>query len=69
MVCCLFQTTVILCKCSLRIVPQKANYRRNVVATLDFHGDQVEFADAARQHITKHATKTRADWRSELLHI
>ncbi|KIW06114.1 uncharacterized protein PV09_03281 [Verruconis gallopava] len=39
----------------------------NVVGTLEYHGDQVEFADAVRRHISKHASKSREEWRRELL--
>ena len=38
-----------------------------MVATLNYHSDDVEFADAVEAHIAKHATKTRAQWRRELL--
>lgn len=37
------------------------------MVTLDFHHDQVAFAEMARDFIGKHATKTRAEWRAEIL--
>lgn len=40
---------------------------RNIVVTLDFHHDQVAFAEMAREFIQRHATKTRAEWRAEIL--
>ncbi|KAK3291654.1 uncharacterized protein B0H64DRAFT_409684 [Chaetomium fimeti] len=39
----------------------------NIVVTLDFHHDQVAFAEMAREFIQRHATKTRAQWRAEIL--
>ena len=39
----------------------------NAVVTLNFHWDEVAFQDAAKEHIKKHATKTRAEWKSEIL--
>ncbi|KAK3936440.1 ubiquitin-conjugating enzyme/RWD-like protein [Diplogelasinospora grovesii] len=39
----------------------------NIVVTLDFHHDQVAFAEVARESIGKHATKTRAQWRAKIL--
>ncbi|KAK0652494.1 hypothetical protein B0T16DRAFT_387747 [Cercophora newfieldiana] len=39
----------------------------NIVVTLDFHHDQVAFADMARDFIRKHASKTREEWRAEML--
>lgn len=40
---------------------------RNIVVTLDFHHDQVAFAEMARDFIQKHAKKTRTEWRAEIL--
>jgi len=37
------------------------------VVTLDFHHDQVAFAEMARDFIQKHAKKTRTEWRAEIL--
>lgn len=39
----------------------------NVVVTLNFHYDQIAFAELAREHILKHATKSRADWRTVIV--
>jgi hypothetical protein len=39
----------------------------NVVVTLDFHHDQVAFAELAREHIAKHATKSRNDYRRTIV--
>ena len=44
-----------------------ANDGSNIVVTLDFHHDQVAFADMAREQIQKHATKSREEWRAEIL--
>ena len=41
--------------------------RSNAVVTLNFHWDEVAFQDEAKAQIAKHATKTRAVWKSELL--
>jgi hypothetical protein len=46
---------------------QLLTFPSNVVVTLDFHHDQVAFAELAREHIVKHATKTRAEHRSAIL--
>jgi hypothetical protein len=40
---------------------------RNVVVTLDYHHDEVAFADAARTMIRKYALKSRREWRAEIL--
>ncbi len=48
-------------------VADQRGVRRNIVVTLDFHHDQVAFADMARENIQKHAKKTRAEWRAEIL--
>jgi len=37
------------------------------VVTLDFHWDEVAFQGEVKEHIRKHATKTRAAWKAELL--
>lgn len=42
-------------------------FPRNVVVTLDFHHDQVAFAELAREHITKHAIESRTEHRSAIL--
>jgi hypothetical protein len=40
---------------------------RNIVVTLDYHHDEVAFADAARTMIRKHALKSRHSWRAAIL--
>lgn len=39
----------------------------NTMTTLGFFHDPVEFAEEAREHARRHATKTREEWRSEIL--
>lgn len=39
----------------------------NVTTTLGYHHDQVEFAEEVRAHVQRHATKTRQEWRDELV--
>lgn len=39
----------------------------NAVVTLDYHWDEVQFKDEVKEHIVKHATTTRAEWRAVLL--
>ncbi|KAI5358581.1 putative ubiquitin-conjugating enzyme E2, von Willebrand factor, type A, U-box [Septoria linicola] len=34
---------------------------------LDYHHDQVDFADEVRKHVGKHAKKTRRQWKKELI--
>lgn len=39
----------------------------NTTTTLGFHHDQVEFSDEVREHVRRHARKTRDQWKKELL--
>lgn len=39
----------------------------NTTITLGYHHDEVEFAEEVREHVQKHALKTRAHWKAELL--
>lgn len=39
----------------------------NTTITLGFHHDEVEFADEVRDHVQRHALKTRDQWKAELL--
>jgi hypothetical protein len=39
----------------------------NTTTTLGFHHDEVEFADELREHVHKHALKTREQWKESLL--
>ena len=39
----------------------------NTTTTLGFHHDQVEFADEVREHVQRHARKTREQWKKILL--
>jgi len=51
---------------SLLLVPEFSD-PVNAVNTLDFHHDQVAFQDEVKEHIAKHAKKTREEWRGEIL--
>ncbi|KAF4633485.1 hypothetical protein G7Y89_g4628 [Cudoniella acicularis] len=51
---------------SLLLVPEFSD-PINAVVTLNFHWDEVAFRDEAKTHIQKHATKTRAEWKAEIL--
>ncbi|OCL07298.1 hypothetical protein AOQ84DRAFT_342003 [Glonium stellatum] len=51
---------------SLLLVPEFSD-PINAVVTLDYHWDEVQFKDEVNEHILKHATTTRAEWRAELL--
>lgn len=39
----------------------------NTTTTLGFHHDQVEFADEVREHVDMHASKSREEWKQQLL--
>ena len=39
----------------------------HITATLGYHHDQVEFADEVREHVAKHAKKSRDEWECELV--
>ena len=39
----------------------------NTTITLGFHHDEVEFAEEVRDHVQRHALKTREQWRAEIL--
>ncbi|KAF2158863.1 hypothetical protein M409DRAFT_61284 [Zasmidium cellare ATCC 36951] len=39
----------------------------NVTTTLGYHHDQVEFAEDVRAHAQRHASKTRQQWKEELI--
>ena len=39
----------------------------NTTTTLGFHHDQVAFNDEVRAYVLKHASKTREQWKAELL--
>lgn len=39
----------------------------NTTTTLSYHHDEVEFADEVREHVKKHASTTREEWRKEIL--
>jgi ubiquitin-protein ligase/uncharacterized protein YegL len=39
----------------------------NTTTTLGFFHDPVDFAEEAREHARKHASKTREDWKAEIL--
>jgi len=41
--------------------------RSNAVVTLNFHWDEVQFKEEVAKHIAKHARKTRAEWKKEIL--
>ncbi|PIA90444.1 putative bifunctional E2/E3 enzyme [Cercospora beticola] len=39
----------------------------NTTIALDYHHDQVDFAEEVRAHVRKHASKTRDQWKKDLL--
>ena len=53
---------------SLLLVPEFSDPVNSVV-TLNFHWDEVAFRDEAKEHIRKHATKSREAWKAELLAV
>ncbi|PVH87391.1 hypothetical protein DL98DRAFT_448903 [Cadophora sp. DSE1049] len=53
---------------SLLLVPEFSD-PINAVVTLNYHWDEVAFRDEVKAHIQKHATKTRAEFKAEILGI
>jgi len=51
---------------SLLLVPEFSD-PVNVVVTLSYHYDTVDFAETAKELIRKHATKSREAWRRDIL--
>lgn len=51
---------------SLLLVPEFSD-PINTVVTLKYHWDEVKFKEEAQEHIAKHASKTRAQWRQEIV--
>ena len=51
---------------SLLLVPEFSD-PINAVVTLNYHWDEVAFHDEVKAHIQKHATKTRAEFKAEIL--
>lgn len=51
---------------SLLLVPETSD-PINAVVTLEYHWNEVSFKDKAQAHIVKHAGKTRAEWRAEII--
>jgi hypothetical protein len=41
----------------------------STLSTLEYHADGVEFADQVRAHVAKHAMKSRAEWKKELVGV
>jgi len=39
----------------------------NTTTTLGFHHDEVEFADEVRDHVKRHASKSREQWKAEMI--
>lgn len=39
----------------------------NTTLTLEYHHDQVEFAEQVREYVRKHASRSREDWRARVL--
>lgn len=39
----------------------------NTVVVLNYHWDEVQFKEEAQKHIRKHAMKSRADWRKDII--
>ncbi|KAH6622099.1 hypothetical protein C7974DRAFT_216154 [Boeremia exigua] len=50
---------------SLLLVPEFSD-PINIVVTLNYHWDEVQFKEEAQRDISKYATKTRAEWRAEI---
>ncbi|KAJ4318769.1 hypothetical protein N0V94_004283 [Neodidymelliopsis sp. IMI 364377] len=51
---------------SLLLVPEFSD-PINTVVTLNYHWGEVQFKEEAQRHIQQHATKTRAEWRAEIV--
>ncbi|KAH7087509.1 hypothetical protein FB567DRAFT_346883 [Paraphoma chrysanthemicola] len=51
---------------SLLLVPEFSD-PINTVVTLNYHWDEVQFKEEAQKHIRKHASKSRAAWRKEIV--
>ncbi|KAF8464899.1 hypothetical protein BDZ91DRAFT_729114 [Kalaharituber pfeilii] len=51
---------------SLLLVPNRADFA-NVVTSLNYLWDEVGHQDRVREHVRKHATKSRAQWRQEIV--
>ncbi|KAJ8116748.1 hypothetical protein OPT61_g1881 [Boeremia exigua] len=51
---------------SLLLVPEFSD-PINTVVTLNYHWDEVQFKEEAQRDIGKHATKSRAEWRVEIV--
>ncbi|KAF2824079.1 hypothetical protein CC86DRAFT_421855 [Ophiobolus disseminans] len=51
---------------SLLLVPEFSDPIKTVV-TLNYHWDEVQFKEEAQKHIQKHASKTRAEWREDIV--
>ncbi|EAT77244.1 peptidylprolyl isomerase [Parastagonospora nodorum] len=51
---------------SLLLVPEFSD-PINTVVTLNYHWDEVQFKEEAQRHIQKHASKSRAEWRAEIV--
>jgi ubiquitin-protein ligase len=51
---------------SLLLVPEFSD-PINTVVTLNYHWDEVQFKEEAQRHIAKHASKSRAVWRKEIV--
>lgn len=71
--CCWYQTRKILRKWRISFFPDArlgANERdscRNVVTSLNYLWDEVGHQERVREHVKKHATKSRVEWRVEVL--
>jgi hypothetical protein len=44
-------------------------FDRHTTVTLGFHHDEVAFAEEARRHARKHGSKSREEWKYELLDL
>jgi ubiquitin-protein ligase len=51
---------------SLLLVPEFSD-PINTVVTFNYHWDEVQFKEEAQRHIAKHASKSRAVWRKEIV--
>jgi hypothetical protein len=44
-------------------------HNRHTTVTLGFHHDEAAFAEEARRHTRKHGSKSREEWKCELLDL
>lgn len=54
-------------KSTTKILSIADQTRSHTTVTLEYHHDEVEFADEVREHVKQHAKKSREQWREELI--